>query len=254
MNQPAPDNPKASGSRDAGDALVITCEHGGHGVPPAYAALFAGHEELLLTHRGWDMGALEMARQLAQALDAPLFAATTTRLLIDLNRSIGHRQLYSEVTRGLPAAIRRDIIALHYQPHRAAVESAVARLIARGRRVLHIAAHSFTPELHGVVRQADVAWLYDPGRAGEIIAARRWRQTLAQRRPDLALRRNYPYQGKCDGLTALLRKRHGPAQYVGIELEVNQRFAVEGGEAWAALQADLVRSLANVLAVRQGLA
>lgn len=242
---------RPEGSALAGDALVVSCEHGGHAVPLAYAALFADHEEMLLTHRGWDPGALELAQQMAQTLEVPLFAATTTRLLIDLNRSIGHRQLYSEATRGLPAAVRRDISALHYRPYREAVESEVARLIAGGRRVLHIAAHSFTPEMNGVVRQADVAWLYDPRRAGESVAARRWRQALAQRRPDLRLRRNYPYQGKGDGLMSLLRTRHTPAQYVGIELEVNQRFVAEDGMLWAGLRADIIQALNDALAPAQ---
>ena len=65
------------------DALIITCEHGGNEVPAEYGSLFAGHEALLPTHRGWDAGALMLAQQLATAFDAPLFAATTTRLLID---------------------------------------------------------------------------------------------------------------------------------------------------------------------------
>ena len=234
----------------AAPALVISCEHGGNEVPPAYAALFAGHEALLPTHRGWDPGALELARQMAGALGAPLFAATTTRLLIDLNRSIGHRQLHSEATRSLALAARRDIAALHYRPHRDAVESEIARLIASGQQVVHIASHSFTPELHGVVRQADVAWLYDTRRAGETLLARRWLDALRQRRPSLKLRRNYPYDGKGDGLTSLLRKRHAPERYVGIELEVNQRFCLAGGDAWTALRADLVQSLGDVLAAR----
>ncbi|MDO8340808.1 MAG: N-formylglutamate amidohydrolase [Candidatus Woesebacteria bacterium] len=232
-----------------GGALVITCEHGGHEVPAAYAPLFVGHEALLQTHRGWDPGAMELARQMAQAFDAPLFAATTTRLLIDLNRSMGHRQLHSEATRSLALATRRDIAALHYRPHRDEVESEVARLIAAGRRVVHVASHSFTPELNGVVRRADVAWLYDPRRAGETALAAQWQSALRQRRPELKLRRNYPYEGKGDGLTSLLRKRYAPEQYVGIELEVNQRFVMEGGQAWTALRADIIEALADLLAL-----
>lgn len=232
----------------AADALVITCEHGGREVPAGYAALFSSHEALLQTHRGWDPGALELAQQMAGALDAPLFAATTTRLLIDLNRSIGHRQLYSQATRILPTAARREIVAQHYRPHRDAVEAEIARLIASGRRVIHVASHSFTPELNGVVRQADVAWLYDPRRAGEGALALRWLSALQKRRPGLKLRRNYPYEGKGDGLTSLLRKRHAPSQYVGLELEVNQRFCLAGGDAWAALRSDITGALAEILA------
>ena len=239
----------AENSGPAGDALVITCEHGGNAVPAAYAALFAGHQALLPTHRGWDPGALELAQQMARAFEAPLFAATTTRLLIDLNRSIGHRQLHSEVTRNLPLALRRSMAAAHYRPHREAVESEVARLIAGGRRVIHIASHSFTPELHGVTRLADVAWLYDPRRAGEQALALRWLVALKRQRPDLRLRRNYPYEGKGDGLTSRLRQRHGPDRYVGMELEVNQRFVFETGSAWTRLCADIISALAELQAL-----
>ena len=226
-------------------AFIISCEHGGNQVPPEHAPLFVGHEALLPTHRGWDPGALELAQQMAAALDAPLFASTTTRLLIDLNRSIGHRQLHSEATRGLPLAARRAIAAQHYRPHREAVEAEVAQRIAAGQRVVHIASHSFTPELHGIVRQADVAWLYHAQRAGESHFAATWLAALKQLRRDLTLRRNYPYNGKGDGLTALLRKRHAAHQYIGIELEVNQRFVMAGGPAWAALRADITQALAT---------
>jgi predicted N-formylglutamate amidohydrolase len=234
------------------DALIITCEHGGNEVPAAYAPLFVSHEALLQTHRGWDLGALELAQQMAQAFDAPLFAATTTRLLIDLNRSLGHRQLHSEATRGLTLSTQREIVAQYYRPHRDAVESEVERQIAAGRRVVHIASHSFTPELGGVVRQADVACLYHPQRVGEGQLASCWLKALRQRRPELKLRRNYPYKGKGDGLTSLLRKRYSAQMYVGIELEVNQRFVIEGGEAWIALRTDIIQSLVDALTLTGG--
>ena len=38
--------------------------------------------------------------------------------------------------------------------------------MSRGRRVIHISSHSFTPELNGKVRRADVGLLYDPGSPG----------------------------------------------------------------------------------------
>lgn len=232
------------------DTLIITCEHGGNEVPDAYAPLFVGHEALLSTHRGWDPGALQLAQQMADALGAPLFAATTTRLLMDLNRSIGNKALHSDATRGLPLAERKAMAELHYRPHRDAVETEVARCIAAGRRVIHVASHSFTPELYGVVRQADVAWLYDPRRPGEGALAAQWLTALRRLRPDLQLRRNYPYQGKGDGLTNLLRRRHTPDEYVGVELELNQRFVLAGGTLWDTLRADVVASLRTVMAER----
>jgi predicted N-formylglutamate amidohydrolase len=231
-----------------GSCFIVSCEHGGREVPEAYAAYFAGHEAGLDSHRGWDPGALQLGRQMADALGARLYASTTTRLLIDLNRSMGHRQLFSEATRGLGRAARQEIAVTHYRPHRDAVEGEIARRIAAGERVIHVASHSFTPVLDGVVRRADVAWLYDPRRAGESVLSRHWLAQLAQRAPSLQLRRNYPYQGRGDGLATLLRKRFADAVYVGVELEVNQRFVAQGGAPWDTLRSDLVESLAAALA------
>jgi predicted N-formylglutamate amidohydrolase len=123
------------------------------------------------------------------------------------------------------------------------VESEIARRVAANEAVIHIASHSFTPVFGGIVRRADVAWLYDPRRPGETLLARRWQAALAQRAPGLRLRRNYPYQGRSDGLASQLRKRHPDAAYVGIELEVNQRFVLQGGAPWETLRWDLVESL-----------
>ena len=143
--------------------------------------------------------------------------------------------------------MRREIAARHYHPYRNTVETEVAQLVAAGHRVVHVASHSFTPELEGVVRQADVAWLYDPQRPGERLLSSQWLAALARLRPDLKLRRNYPYQGKGDGLTSLLRKRYSPERYIGIELEVNQRFVTDGKRAWEQLRKDIIQTLAPAL-------
>ena len=85
---------------DFGDyGLVITCEHGGNRIPRPYRDLFQAHQALLDTHRGFDPGALIMARELATAFAAPLVASTVSRLLVDLNRSIGHPRLHYEAIR-----------------------------------------------------------------------------------------------------------------------------------------------------------
>lgn len=227
--------------------LIVSCEHGGREVPPAHAALFEGHEALLASHRGWDPGTLELAQQMAGELGAPLYAATTTRLLVDLNRSIGHRQLFSSLVSRLQPAERDDILAAHYRPHRDAVERDIASHIAAGQRVVHVAVHSFVPVLGGRVRHADVACLYDPQRAGEASLSQHWLTALGRRQGRLILRRNHPYRGSSDGLTKHLRERFGACDYVGIELEVNQRFVEQGGATWAQLRADLIASLAEAM-------
>jgi hypothetical protein len=47
-----------------------------------------------------------------------------------------------------------------------------------------------------------------------------------------------------------LRKRHSDAAYAGIELEVNQRFVLQGGAPWESLRSDLVESLEAALSTQ----
>ncbi|HET7159905.1 MAG TPA: N-formylglutamate amidohydrolase, partial [Burkholderiales bacterium] len=137
------------------DVFLITCEHGGKRIPVSYRKLFRGRRALLDSHSGYDPGALVMARALAAAFGAPLVSSTISRLLIDLNRSLGHPHLFSVATRGVPIALRTKIVEQHYQPYREEVESLVRQSASRGRRVIHISSHSFTPVMDGKARTAD---------------------------------------------------------------------------------------------------
>lgn len=227
--------------------LLVSCEHGGNRVPAAYRGLFRNHRGQLDSHRGQDFGSLATARALSQRLGARLIHATTTRLLVDLNRSRGHPRLFSEITRPLPRATREEIVRAHYRPYRDAVEGFVARAIERGDRVVHVSSHSFTPELDGVLRDADVGLLYDPARRSERALCDRWHAALGAADPSLRIRRNYPYPGKADGLTTFLRRRFPADRYVGIELEINQRHVLAGGGAWRSLRNRVIRALEHAL-------
>ena len=228
--------------------FLITCEHGGNRIPPSYRYLFRGHEELLQTHRGYDAGALPMARELAKVLAAPLLVSTTSRLLIDLNRSIGHPRLYSEASREATAATRREILQRYYLPYRNKAEADIAQAVAKGQRVIHISSHSFTPQLNGEVRTADIGLLYDPARPGEVEICARCQAFISALIPDMKVRRNYPYAGKADGLTAYLRHRFSADTYLGIELEINQKHVFQGGRRWRFLRGWVIEALRRALA------
>ncbi len=234
------------------DAFIITCEHGGNRIPAPFQQWFRGRRALLNSHCGYDPGALVMAQALAAAFAAPLVMSTVSRLLVDLNRSLGHKQLFSAATRRLPTKIRSDIIERHYRPYRETVERLVRQSASRGRRVIHISSHSFTPALDGKVRIADVGLLYHPSRRYESELCARWKASLAAFRPELRVRRNYPYAGKGDGLTSHLRLRFAPAAYVGVELEINQEIVLTAGRRWTALRGALIDSLRAVCAIPPG--
>jgi predicted N-formylglutamate amidohydrolase len=210
--------------------VLVTCEHAGHVVPPEYGSLFSGTEELLRSHRGWDPGALGVAKSLARALRAPLMGVSTTRLLVEANRSPDHPELFSSFTRPLEASERERIRRVYYLPHRRAVRAWIAaRIGGEGRpeapktagRVLHIGVHSFTDALDGQVRAVDIGLLFDPARQAESDLCHAWRTGL-ETAFDGRVRFNEPYLGTDDGLTTALRSQFPDPAYAGIEIEVRQ--------------------------------
>jgi predicted N-formylglutamate amidohydrolase len=240
MKSSAKRSPTARRSRPR-RRLLVSCEHGGNRVPGAYAELFAAAGDVLATHRGYDLGALAVARQFGRQLDVTPFIATTTRLVVDLNRSPQNHSVFSDYTRSLTPAQKAAALAAHYWPYRTAVESAVAAGLGAGRPVLHVSVHSFTPELRGEVRNCDVGFLYDPRRPGEVRFIEAWYTALRVAAPTLTLRRNYPYRGISDALVTHLRRRYGARGYVGMELEINQKHV--GSRGWRALVALLGATL-----------
>ncbi len=203
---------------------VITCEHGGNRIPAAYASFFSDAEAVLKTHRGYDLGALELYQLMARELADFAQFSQTSRLLVELNRSLHHKNLFSSYTKGLQETVRKEIIAGYYLPYRNLVEEKISNYISEGQSVTHISVHSFTPELDGEVRKADIGLLFDPARTGEKAFCELWKKELKAIMPQIVVRLNYPYKGKADGFTTYLRKRF-TENYIGIELEVNQKHA-----------------------------
>ena len=212
--------------------LILSCEHGGNRVPPPFRKLLS--KRFLGTHRGYDPGALALARNIAAAAGAPLFYSTVTRLLVELNRPLGHPQVFFL---NLPEKTRAALLARYYFPYWKAVEKAVRRR----RRVLHLSVHSFTPRFRGARRTTDIGLLFDPRRAAEAAFCRRWRDAILEQSPLLRVRYNDPYPGVFPSLVDSLRKKLGQ-RYVGIQVEVNQKFPRAGGRTWKALRKTLVET------------
>ncbi|MCD6041339.1 MAG: N-formylglutamate amidohydrolase [Burkholderiales bacterium] len=210
------------------DYLIVSCEHGGNRVPSRFRTLFSG--KLLDSHRGWDPGALALARDIARATGAPLFYSTTSRLLVELNRPLGHPQIFH---RDFPQETRQRLLARYYRPYWRAVEEAIRKA---GKRVLHLSVHSFTPRLRGVRRRTDIGLLFDPRRRSEIAFCRGWRAAIHELDARLRVRDNDPYSGTFPSLVEAMRRKFGERHYVGIQIEVNQRFPRGDERRWRALR------------------
>lgn len=202
--------------------LVLTCEHAGAKIPKGLAAYFFGHADVLKTHRASDLGALPIAKALAKSFSCALFFTETSRLVVDCNRSLHHKGIISPFLNDLTKDERERLVRTLYLPYREKVESHIRTLIKKGRRVLHISVHSFTPELNGQVRDADIGLLFDPSRSLEKKLCLSWQDILRRFGPEWQIRRNYPYRGTADGFTTSLRRRFSASSYAGIEVELNQ--------------------------------
>lgn len=204
--------------------ILVTCEHGGNQIPKSYQTLFQKYNALLQTHRGYDIGALSAAKKIAASHADKSYFIEISRLFIELNRSLRHPKLFSEVTKTLSDEDKKNIIDQYYLPHRKNVESTIRQWNDANHTVLHLAIHSFTPEMDGNVRQADIGLLFDPKRLEEKLFCLTWQKKLKMILPEMTVRRNYPYKGTSDGLTVYLRKLFPDPFYAGVELEINQKF------------------------------
>ena len=224
------------------DTFIITSEHGGNRIPAPYRRLFRGQRALLDSHRGYDPGSLVMAKALASACPAPLVASTVSRLLIDLNRSIGHPQLFSAVTRAAPAetpgADRRTALPA---PSHAGRASRRASGSARASRDPHFVAQLYRGAgWQGARRRCGFALPPRSARGGRGVRPLEGNAggigSGTSRTPQLPLCRQ---RRRVDLALAL---RFAQCDYVGIELEVNQGIVIAAGRRWTALRRVLIDS------------
>ena len=228
---------------------MLTCEHASNNLPAVFKK--AVPAEILKTHRAYDIGALAVFRKLVKFAKPEFYCeGKYSRLFVDLNRTLTNKSAFSDFYKQLEA---RDKAAAekakaqataYWMEYRDAIEKFVAsslptlsnievsspkrtssktRAAKSAPEIIHLGIHSFTPELNGKVRNADIGILYDPSRPQECAYAQVIKAEIKRLHPEMKVRFNYPYKGSSDGLTTTLRKKIGP-RYAGLEIEINQKF------------------------------
>lgn len=234
----APDEPSpVTAERPHGrSSFVILVDHASARIPRQLRDLGLPPAELR-RHIAWDIGALAVARLVAEALDAPLVAQNYSRLVIDCNRdpkvptSI---PIVSELTEipgnrdlseGERLARRRAI----FDPYHDHISALLARRIAAGRRTIVVAQHSMTDVFKGARRPMHAAVLYnrDP-RFAHLVLER------LRREPRLVIGDNQPYFVSDE--TDYTIPRHGERNGLPhVEIEIRQDLLLEepGHREWA---------------------
>ena len=219
-------------------STVITCEHAGNTVPQNYAYLFHGKEEILQSHRGWDPGAVQVATLLSKELSAPFYICETTRLLVEPNRSLHSDFLFSEFSQSLTDEQKNLVLQEYYHPHRNDVEKYIREST---EAILHLSIHTFTPFWNGIERGVDLGLLFDPDRTSETKFSEVYRSRLRESLPAMNIEFNEPYKGIDDGFTTYLRTQFDNDRYLGIEIEINQKYV--GTETLNVIAKELLTSL-----------
>ncbi|HSF94333.1 MAG TPA: N-formylglutamate amidohydrolase [Thermohalobaculum sp.] len=222
---------------------LLVCDHASNRMPPDYGTLGLPDSEME-NHTAWDPGALEVARQMSDLLDAPLVATGVSRLVIDCNRAFDAPNLIPDSAEGKPVpgnqglspAERARRIAAYHAPFHAAIEG----LLASRRFAAVVSVHSFTPVYFGAARPWHLGLLHDDdARLADVMLARLGGE------PGLTLGRNQPYS-PADGVYYTLA-RHGTSQgRAAVMIEIRNDCLREPDSAgrWAArLAAPLAEAL-----------
>jgi predicted N-formylglutamate amidohydrolase len=181
----------------AAPALIV-CDHASRAFPKRLNRL--GLAELpTWQHMAWDIGAGELARGLADALDAPAVLAGYSRLVIDCNRKPDDAEAFRKESDGcvIPGNLalgeheRRVRLASLFDPYHECIAAMLAGFRVRGSVPLVIAVHTFTPSMTGQDRPWHIGVLWDKDEAN----AQRLLQGLRSI-PGIVVGDNQPYSGK----------------------------------------------------------
>ncbi|QCK16682.1 N-formylglutamate amidohydrolase [Mangrovivirga cuniculi] len=185
-------------------------------------------DDIISSHWGWDPGAYLIASDIEKANNYPMIFSTYSRLLVDLNRSIGNRQLFSKYINEVDRSTKQEILSNYYFPYRKRIEEFMTRSIGEGSLIIHLSIHTFNTVFNDEVRDFDIGLLYDETRILENKVCYFIRKNLLKADENLKVKYNAPYQGTDDGLTTHFRRHFPPKNYLGIEIEVNNRFFYNG--------------------------
>lgn len=225
--------------------IIISCEHAGNYIPKSYSHIFEGKHEILASHRGWDIGSMEIGKYVARHLEAPFFFQKVSRLLVEANRSLHNPELFSEFSAVLPETEKKQLIDSYHHGYRLSVINEIEKALLSFERVIHVSIHSFTPVLNGVERSVDIGVLVDESIAAEAEYGYFLKDRISVAIPEMLTMVNIPYNGADDGFTTYMRTQYSSDRYLGVELEINQKHV--GTSQMEVIKRGLVVALGNDL-------
>jgi predicted N-formylglutamate amidohydrolase len=232
--------------------FVFACDHASNRIPAGYGDLGLNLVQRLM-HIAWDPGALAVALELANLLNAPLVHSTVSRLVVDCNREPEAVDLIPTVSERTDIPGNRDVsaeererrIAAFHAPFHNAIEAVLDRRKDAGRETIFVTIHSFTPVYKDVHRPWPIGLIH--GKDTAMTAA--LRGALLAETPGLNVGWNEPYSAM-NGVTLTL-ERHGDGRGLPasmIEIRHDEILEPEGIALWSARLGRCLRAAGESLA------
>jgi len=222
--------------------LLLVCEHAGRAIPAVLGDMGLT-ETQRASHIGWDIGAGDVARRLADRLSAPLILQRYSRLVIDANRPPDGPHAIPEVSDGVPIPANRGLTAADRAARARAVFDPLDRAI-RARATPQVRAmfsiHSFTRVFGGADRTMHAGFLT----RASLPTAATLMTSIGQADRSLRLALNEPYRIEDETdwfIPAHAEPRGLPHCLIEIRNDLIDHPA--GADRWAGLLADAIRAV-----------
>ena len=245
----AADEPAAFECIRFGDKpIIISCDHASNRIPKALNKLGLAQEELL-RHIAWDIGAAQVAKLVAESLQATLLTNNYSRLVVDCNRYLSDPSAFSTVSDTTEIVGNQNLSefdkaqraeSIYYAYHRAIHKELDKHIVGDQCPVL-LSIHSFTPELksNSINRpwEIGVLWDKDPRIPLALLDALR-------KDSKLIVGDNQPYSGRdlADYTVDHHAEKHGFA-HTSIEIRQDLLQSEEGIAEWSERLSDIFSAM-----------
>ncbi|MGJ8584737.1 MAG: N-formylglutamate amidohydrolase [Marinosulfonomonas sp.] len=151
---------------DGAANIILVCEHASSMIPASLSGLGLSAEDRV-AHIAWDPGALAVAKNLSDMLDAPLVVSRVSRLVYDCNRPPSSPEAMRDKSEIYDIPGNKDLssedrdlrVRAVYEPFQTLLHDVIEERADTAPTIVTV--HSFTPTYFGAPRAVQIGLLHD---------------------------------------------------------------------------------------------
>lgn len=207
--------------------VFISCEHASKVIPKRYGFLGVKKSKLIDISDYYDTGAEEISRVIAKGFNAKCIFPTYSRMVINVNRSLSHRNLINADCHGIKIPGNENItekerkkrITNYYLPYHKKIKKEIEELKKKHKKIYYICMHTFLYIVPGRKNWPDIGILYKYNKDAEF--CRKIKNLLAKR-TNFRIEINKPFSAKTNA--GYTMGKYGKSNKIRcVEFEVNDK-------------------------------